>query len=223
MSFEACKKLAGEKAASLIEPGMIVGLGTGATATYFIQALTLRCHHGLKIQAVASSQNSHLLAEKGGIPLLNLNELTSIDVYVDGADEINPQKQMIKGAGGALLREKILAYMSREMIVVVDESKLVSELGKRPLPVEIIPFGLSATLHHLHQLGYQGQLRAHPNGALWTTENFNHLYDVRLTSSSISSDHDQIRSVPGVVETGFFPSQAGRVIVGFQDGSVVIH
>lgn len=221
--IEACKKAAAEKAATLVEDGMIVGLGTGSTAAYFIEALGSRYKKGLKIKVVASSNASHLLAKESGLPLIDLNSLKSIDLYVDGADEVDPKKQMIKGAGGALLREKILAHMSREMTVIVDETKLVSKLGARPLPVEVIPFGLQATLHHLHQLGYRGTLRLKSDGSPWLTENNNYLFDVKLSPSShILQDHDRICSIPGVVETGFFQNQAGRVIIGFKDGSVVV-
>jgi ribose 5-phosphate isomerase A len=221
--IEACKRAAAEKAATLVVDGMTVGLGTGSTAAYFIEALSGLHKKGLKVQVIASSNKSHLLAQEGGLPLIDLNPLKSIDLYVDGADEIDPNKQMIKGAGGAFLREKILSHMSREMAVIVDETKLVSKLGARPLPVEIIPFGLHATLHHLEQLGYLGKLRLNADGTLWMTENNNHIFDVRLSSSSsISQDHERICLIPGVVETGFFPNLAGHVIIGFKDGSVVV-
>jgi ribose 5-phosphate isomerase A len=221
--MEACKKAAAEKATTLVEDGMVVGLGTGSTATYFIAALSRLHKQGLNVQVVASSSASHQLAGQGGLPLIDLNSLKALDLYVDGADEIDPLKRMIKGAGGALLREKILAHMSREMAVIVDETKLVAKLGTSPLPVEIIPFGLQATLHHLHQIGYRGQLRLKPDGAPFLTENHNHLFDIKLSPSDhVHQDHDRIRTIPGVVETGFFDTQAGRVIIGFRDGSVVV-
>ncbi len=221
--MEACKRAAAEKAATVVKNGMIVGLGTGSTATYFIEALIKHYQQGLQIQVVASSIQSQLLAHKGGLPVLDPSTLQSLDLYVDGADEIDPQKQMIKGAGGALLREKILARMSREMIVVIDETKLVSKLGTKPLPIEVIPFGLSATLYHLQQLGYQGVLRLQSDGLPWITENHNYIYDILLSPShSIEQDHFRIRATSGVVETGFFQNQAGRVIIGFKDGSVVV-
>lgn len=214
------KKLAAEKAASLVKDGMTVGLGTGSTASFFIEALSKT---GKKIYTVASSTASHLLAQEKRLSLIDLDSLKSIDLYVDGADEIDPQKQMIKGAGGALLREKILAHMSQEMIVIVDETKLVQKLGARPLPVEIVPFGLFATLHHLHQLGYRGEIRKAQDGSHYMTENSNYIYDIKLSASSVlEQDHQRIISVPGVVETGFFPNQAGRVVIGFKDGSVVV-
>ena len=213
--IEACKKRAAEQAALLVEDGMTVGLGTGSTAAYFIDALRKRHAEGLKIQVVASSKLSEELARN--LPLLDISTLKSIDLYVDGADEIDPKKQMIKGAGGALLREKILAHMCREMTVIVDETKLVSKLGTRPLPVEIIPFGLQATLHHLHLLGYRGKLRDK------LTDNNNYIFDVQLSpSDTLRADHDRICSIPGVIETGFFENQAGRVIIGFKDGTTVV-
>ena len=223
MSLETCKKMAGEKGASFVEDGMIVGLGTGSTAYYFIEKLTKRVQDGLKIEAVASSQSSSDQARKGNIPLIDINTLKSIDIYVDGADEIDPQKRMIKGGGGALLREKIVAHMSREMIVIVDESKLVSQLGKKPLPVEIVPFGHAATVHQIELLGFKGKLRTH-NNSLYITENGNFLYDIHLnpSQSNPSMIIHQITAIPGVVETGFFIDLAGRVVIGFQDGKVVV-
>lgn len=221
--IEACKRSAAERAAGLAQEGTVIGLGTGSTAAYFIEALSRRHQQGLQVQVVASSSSSSLLAEQRGLPLIDVNSLNSIDLYVDGADEINPSKQMIKGAGGALLREKILAHMSREMVVIVDETKLVSELGTRPLPVEIIPFGLHATLNHLKQLGYSGKLREQTSGTPYVTENNNYLFDIKLTPSDhIDQDHLRICTVPGVVETGFFQNHSGRVIIGFKDGSVVV-
>src|SRR5690348_11620965 len=115
--MEACKRAAAEKAATFVEDGMIVGLGTGSTAAYFIEALGRRHQKGLKVQTVASSHSSLLLAQSKGLPLIEVNSLKSIDLYVDGADEIDAQKQMIKGAGAALLREKILAHMCSEMAI----------------------------------------------------------------------------------------------------------
>ena len=138
MNQETIKKAVGYKAAELIEEGMLVGLGTGTTVYYFIEKLIERVSNGLKIQAVSSSLHSAELGQKGGIPMVDINKLSYLDITVDGADEIDPKKRMIKGGGGALLREKILASMSREMVVVVDESKLSHHLGQKklfPLPI----------------------------------------------------------------------------------------
>ncbi|MGR3912787.1 MAG: ribose-5-phosphate isomerase RpiA [Candidatus Rhabdochlamydia sp.] len=224
MNIEIRKKAAADKAFTFIKPGMVVGLGTGSTAAYFIQAVIDGFHQGLPVQVVASSKSSFLLAQKGNLPLLNSDELISIDLYVDGADEIDLQKRMVKGGGGALLREKILAHMSSQMIAIVDDTKVVKKLGTRPLPVEIVPFGCRATLHHLENLGFKGVLRLGKDGRPWVTENQNYLYDLTL-SNPVSFDqiHQTICSVPGVVETGFFPSQANLVIVGKEDGQTELY
>lgn len=218
------KEAAGYAAAELIQHGMVVGLGTGSTATFFIKRLVERCREGLKIQAVATSVKSMLLAAEGGIPLLEINSLTSLDVDIDGADEIDPKKRMIKGGGGALVREKIVASMSREMIVVIDRSKLVNDLGKFPLPVEIISFGYRATVNHLERLGYRGVLRQTSDKVLYTTDNGNFIYDIHFNGPIAHPEKEDaaIRAIPGVVDTGFFFHLAGRVIVGNDDGSVEI-
>jgi ribose 5-phosphate isomerase A len=221
---EEIKKAIGEHAADLVHQGMHVGLGTGSTAFYFIQSLIEKCKKGLKVKALASSQRSYDQAIKGGIPMLDINQTTSLDIYVDGADEIDPLKRMIKGKGGALVKEKILASMSREMIVIVDQSKLVDHLGKDVLPVEIIPYAYGSTLHHLEKLGYKGTLRKKDDGNLYITENHNYIYDIAFSSPTLhpEKDHEMIRNIPGVVDTGFFFHLAGRVIVGFFDGQIVI-
>ncbi len=222
MSLENCKKAAAEKAISFIKDGMIVGIGTGSTTFYFIEKLIKQCKAGLTIKAVASSEKTMDIARKGEIPLLDMNTVKSLDIYIDGADEIDPEKRMIKGGGGALVREKIAANMSKERIFIVDESKLVSKLGQRPLPVEIIPFGSAATIHQLERLGYKGNLRM-KNNAPYITDNHNLIYDVQL-SDNVKPEmaHQQITAVPGVIDTGFFFNLAGKVIIGFLDGKVVV-
>lgn len=218
------KNSAGKAAAELIEDGMLLGLGTGSTASFFIEHLIERCRHGLKIQAIATSQKSWEQAKAGGIPLLDANAVTSLDLTVDGADEIDPQKRMIKGGGGALLREKILANMSREMIVIIDASKQVPHLGKHPLPVEITPFAHQATIAQIKQLGYRGEWRKNKKDQLFVTDNHNYIFDIFLDSPCYPEEIDrEISSIPGVITTGFFFNLAGRVIVGFPDGHVEIH
>ncbi len=222
--IEKAKKNAGEKAASFVKEGMVIGLGTGSTAFFVIEELVKRCREGLQIQAVASSEASYAQAKKGGIPLLDINTLTSLDLTLDGADEIDPLKQMIKGGGGALTREKIVASMSQEMVVVIDETKLVKSLGKHKLPVEILPFGHKATLHHLSHLGFEGKIREMEKGKPYITDNGNLIYDIALTKGFIATkaENEKILAIPGVVETGFFFDLAGRVVVGFLDGRVEI-
>jgi ribose 5-phosphate isomerase A len=214
------KDAAGKAAANLIKDGMLVGLGTGSTAACFIEHLVNRCKQGLRIQVVATSIKSLEMAEFGCIPTIDINTVEVLDVTVDGADEIDPQKRMIKGGGGALLREKIVATMSKEMIVIVDETKLVKKLGAVPLPVEIVPFAYKATISKIERLGYRGELRKNKQNMPYVTDNHNYIFDIRLDPLSINpeqTDH-QLHSIPGIVETGLFINIAGRVIVGYEDG-----
>ena len=159
LSVSIAKKAAGQVAAELIQNGMIVGLGTGSTARFFIESLGKRCREGLKISAIATSKQSTHLANELGIPLIDPDNITSVDITVDGADEIDQNKNMIKGGGGALLREKLLALSSREMIVIIDQTKIVENLGKHPLPVEIAQFIYQTTIHRIEDEGLEGKLR----------------------------------------------------------------
>jgi len=224
MHREEIKKSAGYKAAELVQNGMIVGLGTGSTAFYMIERLIQRCQEGLKIQAVASSDQSYKQAVSGKIPMIEINQISRIDLTLDGADEIDLQKRMIKGGGGALVREKIVAAMSREMVVIIDETKLVSALGHCKLPVEIIPFAMKATLHHMESAGYHGEVRCDQHSQLYVTDNGNHIVDIHFDSlrDNPERDHETLIHIPGVVDTGFFFHLAGRIVVGFSDGQVVI-
>ncbi|QVL56391.1 MAG: ribose-5-phosphate isomerase RpiA [Simkaniaceae bacterium] len=220
--MEEMKKAVGYAAADFVENGMIVGLGTGSTVFHFITRLIERVQDGLDIQVVSSSIRSETQAKEGCIPVANINTITSVDLTVDGADEITPEKIMTKGGGGALLREKILANTSREMIVIVDESKVVEQLGKHPLPVEVLPFATEAIIDKIRKLGYQGSLRKRNNDGLYVTDNGNHIYDIRFESlrDDPEKDHEKISRIPGVLETGFFFNLAGRVLVGKTNGTV---
>lgn len=220
---QRAKQAAGFAAAALIEDGMVVGLGTGSTAVFFIEKLIQRCKEGLDIKAIATSERSKKQAQTGGILLIDINTITELDITVDGADEIDHQKRMIKGGGGALLREKIVASMSREMIVIVDENKVVEKLGAFPLPVEVVPFAHEATLHKIQNLGYRGSFRRLPDGGLYYTDNGNYIVDIKLNgNSNPEKDNAVLKNIPGVVETGFFFNLAGRVIIGHPNGTVDI-
>lgn len=222
MDKELLKKRAGEKAAEWIEEGMLVGLGTGSTVFYFIEKLIQLCKKGLNITVVSSSSRSFEQAKQGGIPTANMNEVTQIDLTVDGADELDNQKRMIKGGGGALLREKILAITSKEMVVIIDESKIVEKLGQHPLPVEILPFGHNATIDKIRLLGYRGEIRTLIGKQLYQTDNGNYIYDIHFQEARDhpEEDHDKLIRIPGVLETGFFFNLAGRILVGEINGEV---
>lgn len=223
MSQDA-KEAAGRKAAQWIESGMIVGLGSGSTAECFIKSLIERCRKGLRIKAVASSRASTDLAQKGGIEVLDINSVPRIDITVDGADEIDPQKRMIKGGGGAHVREKILASASDEMVVIVDETKLVPSVGRGKLPIEVMFYGSPATRMKIEELGHPGKWRLNPDGTLFITENGNLLFDITFDSPPESPEQvdNALRRVPGVIDTGFFFNLAGRVIVGYPDNETQV-
>lgn len=223
--IQIAKQAAGKAAAKLIQDGMLIGLGTGSTAAFFIESLKERCKtESLNIKALPTSERSAKLAKEAGIPLCNENAITHLDMTVDGADEIDDQKRMIKGGGGALLREKIAANMSREMIVIIDPSKFVKTLGNFPLPVEIAPFAYQVTLSKIIDLGYQAYLRLTKDGHVYITDNGNYIIDIKFPGLCQHPEKDQIalKSIPGVVETGFFFNLAGRVIIGQFDGTIQI-
>jgi ribose 5-phosphate isomerase A len=215
------KELAGTEAARLVEDGMVIGLGTGSTANHFIRALARRIQEGLHIVgAVSSSQASQDLAASLGIPITDLNEHPELDLYVDGADEIDPQLHLIKGAGGALLREKIVASSSRRFVVIGDVSKLVTRLGLVfPVPVETNPFATTPVRKRLEKLGASVQLRQ-KNGQTFMTENGNIIWDATFPKGiTYPEDLDaHLHSIVGVIETGLFLHLAKSAIIGGPDG-----
>ncbi|MNO78183.1 Ribose-5-phosphate isomerase A [compost metagenome] len=216
------KKIAAEHAVQYIEDGMKVGLGTGSTAYWAIQKLGERVQAGLSIQTVATSKASEKLAIELGIPIIPFNKLDGLDITIDGADEVNEDLHLIKGGGGALLREKIVAHHSKRLIIIADESKWVHTLGQFPLPVEVIPFAVEWTLQALERLGCRVQLRTDEE-RLFVTDNGNYIADCSF--GAIASPlilHNQILSIPGVVDNGLFIGRADLVVIGHQDGSVEV-
>lgn len=202
---------------------MVVGLGSGSTSFFAIQRIGQLVGEGLKIEAVASSTKSEALARQLNIPILPFEKLKTIDIAIDGADEADPDKNLIKGGGGSLLREKIIAYHSKSFYVIVDESKLVKSLGKFPLPVEIIPFAFELTVRQLKQLNCIPAVRQ-KNGQFFITDNGNLIVDCAFdVIKDPSLLHAQIKSIPGVVETGLFMgSMVTTVIAGYHNGKVEV-
>ncbi|MDN3506176.1 MAG: ribose-5-phosphate isomerase RpiA [Simkaniaceae bacterium] len=223
MSQNVAKEAASIKALEFVQDGMLLGLGTGSTAAFFIKHLIEKCKQGLKVQAVATSVVSEDMAKAGNIPLLDINTINALDLTIDGADEIDPQKRLIKGAGGALVREKIIASMSKEMVVIADETKLVDQLGLCPLPIEIIPFGAQATQRHIQELGLSGSLRKDTE-IPYLTDNQNWIYDIHFSSppKDLEDLQNNLLSIPGVVDTGFFFHLAKRCVIGKQDGTTTL-
>lgn len=213
MSQEIAKKAAAIFAAGRIENGQRVGLGTGTTASYFIEELAKRHREGLSLLCVATSLASQELAEKLHLPLTTLDACPELDVTVDGADEIDPKFRLIKGGGGALFREKIVAASSKKMVVIADKSKYVKQLGAFPLPIEISSFGAISTLKRLEDKGFKGALRN------TLSDNGNPLFD--LTPQPIRDPEllfHRLKEIPGVIEVGLFLGIAREVILGDESG-----
>jgi ribose 5-phosphate isomerase A len=209
------------RALDYVSDGQVVGLGSGRAAAAFVRLLAERVRSGWQIRGVPTSEGTAALARELGIPLVDLNSVDTIDVAVDGADEVEPQKlDLIKGLGGAMLRERVIAWTSKKWIVVVGADKLVTDLGARGvLPVEVVKFALGPCQRRLVQLGLAAKLREFEH-APFVTDNGNYVLDCHVAALQRPEELDrQIRAIPGVVETGFFFGFRPTVLV--QNGSDV--
>jgi ribose 5-phosphate isomerase A len=215
------KQIAAEHAVESVKNGMTVGIGTGSTSAFAIEALGRKVRQGLSIKAVASSIRSEEAARNVDIKLIPFSEVDTIDIYIDGADEIDKDLNLIKGGGGALLREKLLAFNSKEFLVIVDDSKLVENLGKFLLPVEIIPFAMELTLKQLQKLGCTTTIRQ-DGGKPYITDNSNLIIDCDFKKIiEVEQLHQSINSIPGVVENGLFTkNMVSKIVVGYESGKV---
>ena len=213
------KQLVGEYAANFVKDGMNIGLGTGSTVYWTIQKLGQLVQEGLYFQAVPTSKETEALAKQLNIPLISLNDVQSLDLTIDGADEIDSDLQLIKGGGGALLREKIVASSSKELIIIADESKLVARLGNFPLPVEIIPFSWKQTESKVQSLGCQTTLRI-KNNETFITDNNNMIIDCIFPNhiSNPANLHEQLKMITGVVDSGLFINMTKKAIIGTKNG-----
>src|SRR5256885_6513952 len=216
---EAQKRAAAQRALELVRPDTIVGLGTGSTARYFIEGLAARVRNGLAVQAVVTSLESRALAEAGGIPITETAD-DALDLAVDGADEIDPAVNCVKGRGGALLREKIVAHASRRFVLIADESKLVGRLGRGPVPIEVLPFLWQATGRSIESLGGRPELRMAPGGP-FKTDNGNLVLDTSFGTVDAALGV-ALHAIPGVIEHGLFFGMARAAIVGSGTGLRVL-
>lgn len=214
MANDQEKEAAARASLHFVKDGQVVGLGTGSTATHFIKLLGEQVKNGLRVRGIPTSVRSRELAESLGIPLTTLDECQEIAVTVDGADEVDPELRLIKGGGGALLREKIVASATKQMVVVADATKQVQKLGKFPLPVEVIKFAQALVAKRITALGAQVQLRTGADGKPFLTDENNHILDCRFGEiQDPVALARQLSDMPGVVEHGLFIGFASVVLV----------
>ena len=229
MDVEAQKRAAASRALEFVRPGMRLGLGTGSTAKHLVDLLGERVRAGMDVIAVPTSEATRTQAERLGIRLTTLDETPQLDLTVDGADEIGPDLTLIKGGGGALLREKIVACASARMIVIADESKCVTTLGRFPLPIELVSFGLAATLRNIEAaaaaVGCAGsaRLRRRSDGHAFVTDGGHWIVDAAferiLDPKSLA---DRLDAIPGVIEHGLFVGLAHTAVLAGANGVRVV-
>ncbi len=229
MSPDDLKKQAAARALELVTPGMRLGLGTGSTAKHFVDLLGARVAGGLDVLCVSTSEVTEAQARALAIPMSTLDETPELDLTIDGADEVDRDLRLIKGGGAALLREKIVAAASARMVVIADDTKLVERLGRFPLPIEVVPFGLEATrravLAAMATAGAPGELvlRRRPDGSILLTDGGHYILDAH---PGVIADPERLAAalsaIPGVVEHGLFLGLASAAILAGKDGLIVL-
>jgi ribose 5-phosphate isomerase A len=229
MDIEAQKRQAAAVAVEWVQPGMRLGLGTGSTAKHFVELLAERVRGGLNVIGVPTSETTRADAQRLGVPLTTLDETPELDLTIDGADEIAPDLTLIKGGGGALLREKIVASASARMVVIADESKWVSVLGRFPLPVEVVPFGLGATRRAIEAaaaaVGCAGPtlLRRAKDGHAFVTDSGHWILDAAFERiADPKSLAERLDGIAGVVEHGLFIGLAHAAVLAGSSGVRVV-
>ncbi|MDN7242358.1 ribose-5-phosphate isomerase RpiA [Planococcus sp. N028] len=217
------KKAAGEKAAEYIEDGMVIGLGSGSTVYWMLKKLGEKVEQGLNIKGIPTSLQTEGWAKEFQIPLTDFSEVHYADIAIDGTDEIDPDFNMIKGGGGALVREKIVASSAEKLIIIADESKVVDELGKFPLPIEVLPFGWQLTAEKIAEFGAKPVLRK-KDGRVFISDNGNYILDCGFESIPDPGHfHKNLKQLLGVVETGLFVGMTDLVILAGAKGVKVLN
>ena len=224
-NLEALKERAARAAVEYVKDGYVVGLGTGSTARYVMLALGERVKAGLKIRGVPTSRETAELAKQQGIPLIDQENAWVIDVAIDGADQVDPDLNLIKGGGGALLKEKIVAASAKQFIVMVDHTKRVPVLGGSfPLPIEVIPFGWGSTAREIEALTKSRVVLRERNGVPFKTESGNLIVDVRIDRIDQPRNLEiSLNKIPGIVENGLFVNRTDVLIVGTPQGVETQH
>ena len=223
--LDSLKKAAGLKAIEFVRDGMVVGLGTGSTAKHMVIALGEQVRAGMKLRGVPTSAETAALARQSGIPLIDNENRWEIDVAIDGADQVDPHFNLIKGGGGALLKEKIVAASAKQFIVMVDHTKQVPVLGGSfPLPIEVIPFGWGSTAREIETLTESRVVLRERNGTPFKTEAGHLILDVRIDRIDRPGELEAaLNLIPGVVETGLFVGRTNILIVGTPQGVHILH
>ena len=219
---------AAKEALNFIEDGMNLGLGTGSTVDEFLILLAEEIKNGLKICGVVTSEKTKNLSNKLSIPLTTLKKVNKLDLTIDGADEIDKDLSLIKGGGGALLREKIIAFNSNELLIIADESKLVDKLGDFKLPIEVSPYEHQVTslriMDKLNEIGYEGSISLRKdNQNIFVTDGGNYIYDLSIgTINEPNIIENLLNLIPGVFDNGLFINLTEKVIIGNQEGARII-
>ncbi|MBP2240504.1 ribose 5-phosphate isomerase A [Cytobacillus eiseniae] len=216
------KKAAGEKAVEYIKDGMIIGLGSGSTVYWTLKKLGELVEEGLNVKGIPSSLRTEGWAKEFKIPLTDFSEVQTLDIAIDGADEIDPDFNLTKGGGGSLVREKMVDAHSKKLIIVADESKMVSQLGEFPLPVEVLPFGWEVTAKKIEALGAKPVLRERED-SIFISNNGNYILDCHFhTIADPKKLHHELKQMLGVVETGLFIDMTDTIIIAGQNEVKVI-
>jgi ribose 5-phosphate isomerase A len=221
LSTDKIKELVGHAAARLVTSDMTIGIGSGTTVFYFIEAMGKKVRDGFNFQGIPTSTQTREWALKQGIRIVELDEAGSIDLTIDGADETDHQLQLIKGGGGFLLQEKMVAAASNRLVIIADHGKLKDQLGAFPLPVEIVRYGWKQTQQHIEELfGIETKLRL-KKGRAYETDHGHYILDCHFTVITDPATVNQsLHLVPGVVETGLFVNMCQQALIGYPDGTV---
>tara|TARA_B100001079_G_scaffold14058_1_gene11460 strand:+ start:548 stop:1225 length:678 start_codon:yes stop_codon:yes gene_type:complete len=224
LSQDRAKRNAAEEAVKFVKDGMIVGLGTGSTAKIVVDLIGEKLSKDFKIKGMPTSIKTKQQAEKLGIELINIDDQDVIDLAIDGADEVAPDMSLIKGLGGALLREKKVEKKAKELIIIVDESKMVGKLGRGELPVEVRSEDHESTATEIENIGCEAKLRLEDNGEIFVTDNKNYIYHC-LFPNGIENPKEmdkKLQNINGVRDTGLFINMATKIIIGNDEGTRVL-